>query len=67
MMASIIQLAERRAIRQTADMRGRPKPMREQRFRYPGPDVVSEVSCQPQHEPGVEESRVHEDPAYCAS
>jgi hypothetical protein len=45
MMGSIIQLAQRRAIRKAAEMRRRVKRVDEQRFRYPGPDVVSEVSC----------------------
>jgi len=45
-MGSVVRLADRLEARKTTAPRGRNERNGERRFRYPGPDAVSEISCQ---------------------
>jgi hypothetical protein len=57
-MGSVIDIADRLTEQRTTAARPPRETRRERRFRYPGPDAVSEVSCEaprrrrPHDEPG---------------
>jgi len=46
-MGSVIRMADRAAVRRVSNGRTQPVRSGEQRFRYPGPDAISEVSSTP--------------------